>query len=144
MSSMHKSVQYKELQLCLSLFQGLLCSLADSWAESSTFHCLPSWERMLWCCGVLLQDSLWISRKLCWINGSRSEVSCWGLACAFVRWPCRSLWWSTFHKSCPAYGPVTGNTMGCLCLMLKKQLLNVTRHGHDANQIQCEQLSCNT
>lgn len=90
--------------------------MADSWAESSTFHCYPSWESTLWCCRAPLQDSLWTSGKLQWINGYCSQVSCWGLACAIVSRPCRSLLLSTYHKPCPAYGPVRGNTMfSCVC-----------------------------
>lgn len=111
---MQRSIQLKPLLIApLGESQRLLCSLVDSRAASSTFHCYPSQESTLWSCRAPLQDSLWTSGKLQWINGYCSQVSCWGLACAIVSRPCRSLLLSTYHESYPTYGQVRANATGC-------------------------------
>lgn len=134
---MQRSIQLKPLLIApLSESQRLLCSLVDSWAKSSTFHCYPSQESTLWSCRAPLQDSLWTSGKLQWINGYCSQVSCWGLACAIVSRPCRSLLLSTYHKSYSAYGQVRANTTGCyVCFSDVKD--GLLWHGHA--QSSCKQ-----
>lgn len=58
------------------------CSAACQIAERRLPHFTATLHKRvaLWCWRAPLQDSLWTSGKLRWINGYCSRVSCWGLA----------------------------------------------------------------
>lgn len=78
----------------------LLCSAVDRWLRAprftATLHKRVLFDVVEQCCKTAFEPR----GKLQWINGYCSQVSCWGLACAIVSGPRRSLLPSTCHKPC--------------------------------------------